>query len=138
MTDSNVYACGIPFLNNRVLLGFRAAHRRIYPYRWDVLGGKVEAGESLEEALARELAEEIGIVPLSTSYLRAVTDDVPTAGGLLRYEMYLVKSWRGDPVNASAEHTRIAWFTIPEAIALRDLAVDSYRELFGQIAAGDV
>ncbi|MEM6346195.1 MAG: NUDIX domain-containing protein [Bacteroidota bacterium] len=32
-----------------------------YPHHWDMFGGYVEEGESVEEALVRELQEELGI-----------------------------------------------------------------------------
>jgi 8-oxo-dGTP pyrophosphatase MutT (NUDIX family) len=44
----------------RLLLGLRSADKQSWPSHWDVIGGKVEPGESLEGALVRELQEEIG------------------------------------------------------------------------------
>jgi NUDIX domain len=50
----SIYACGIPIRNGKLLLGRRADHRKLYPRCWDVIGGKVEAGETIEMALIRE------------------------------------------------------------------------------------
>lgn len=43
-----------------ILLARRAAHQH-QGDRWEFPGGKVEAGESVQEALQRELAEELGL-----------------------------------------------------------------------------
>lgn len=44
----------------RILLARRAAGEHLAGY-WELPGGKVEADESLAEALARELLEELGV-----------------------------------------------------------------------------
>ena len=44
----------------RVLIAKRSAEGA-FPSMWEFPGGKIEAGESPEEALARELLEELGI-----------------------------------------------------------------------------
>jgi RimJ/RimL family protein N-acetyltransferase/ADP-ribose pyrophosphatase YjhB (NUDIX family) len=45
---------------HRVYLQRRTADRRLLPGIWDIVGGHLEAGETPEEALAREVEEETG------------------------------------------------------------------------------
>jgi len=52
-----------------VLLGRRAANREFYPDVWDVLGGHLEPGETSEQALVRELREEISVTPTAWASL---------------------------------------------------------------------
>jgi 8-oxo-dGTP pyrophosphatase MutT (NUDIX family) len=44
----------------RVYVQRRTAERRLLPGIWDIVGGHVEAGETPEQALAREVEEETG------------------------------------------------------------------------------
>lgn len=63
-------ACAIIWRDGR----FLAARRpEIAPFGgyWEFPGGKLEAGEKPEEALCRELEEELGILPLEYEYLGA-------------------------------------------------------------------
>ena len=41
----------------RILLGRRSPRKQIYPGLWDVIGGHVEAEETYEDALRRELRD---------------------------------------------------------------------------------
>src|SRR5690606_26440609 len=61
MADSIHVAAGV-ILNARqeVLLALRPAHKH-QGGLWEFPGGKVEAGESVQEALARELLEELNL-----------------------------------------------------------------------------
>lgn len=129
------YACAIPVRDGRILLGRRAPHRKAYPDRWDVIGGRVEHGETEEQALARELREEIGIAPLSCEKLCSLRDTGPAERGEATYHLYLVRAWTGgEPAMTNDEHTMLAWFTVADACALPDLALDDYRAVFRRIA----
>lgn len=55
-----VVVCGIVFRRNRVLIT-RRPEGAYYGGFWEFPGGKVEAGESPEDGLRRELLEELGI-----------------------------------------------------------------------------
>lgn len=116
----------------RLLLGKRSARRRAYPGVWDAPGGHMEAGETAEQTLVRELREEIGVTPtewrtLATLHAPAMGDE---AAHTLRLHLFVVTKWRGEPHNLQPdEHDALAWFTLEDATRLTLAHVD-YPILF--------
>lgn len=52
-----------------ILLQKRSQKTRDERGTWDIGGGAVEFGESIDEAVRRELLEELGVVPLDVKFL---------------------------------------------------------------------
>ena len=94
----------------RVLISRRAAHRH-QGDRWEFPGGKIEAGESVEVALARELAEELGVTVRGSRPLIDITHDY----GDRQVELQVrdVPHWSGSPVGREGQPLR--WVS-PEAL----------------------
>ncbi|MFQ3249022.1 MAG: 8-oxo-dGTP diphosphatase [Glaciecola sp.] len=63
--------------------------------KWEFPGGKVESGESVEEALNRELHEEIGIRVLDSSKLIEIAHEYPDKRVLL--SVLLVNEFSAEP-----------------------------------------
>jgi 8-oxo-dGTP diphosphatase len=72
---------------------------------WEFPGGKVEADESVERALARELDEELGIRPSAARPLLQVRHDYPDKQVLL--DVWDVTAFAGEP--HGAEGQPLAW-----------------------------
>jgi 8-oxo-dGTP diphosphatase len=95
--------------------------------RWEFPGGKVETGESPEEALKRELREELGI----ETEIREFVCFIPVRTPELRIDLIAFKTaWlSGDPV--CRDHEEIRWigpeevdnfnFTPPDRFVLNAL-----------------
>jgi len=89
--------------------------------KWELPGGKIEPGETPEESLARELAEELGVEVRVGEFLCAAPferDDVR-----LELLVYSVERIAGEP--ALLEHQEIRWVD-PSDLPAYDLA-DSDR-----------
>ena len=116
-----------------VLLGKRSANRSFYPNVWDVFGGHIRRGEFCHEALARELFEELGILPTCSQYLESVTAKGSMDDAGIECHFYLVTAWNGTPANRQPEeHSEIRWFQREEATQL-DLASPEYKAIIDRV-----
>ena len=127
-------AGGLIVRRGQVLLGRRASHRRICPDTWDMIGGHLEAGETLEHALVRELREEIDITPTVFRPV-AMIDFTEEAGEPVHFHVFRVDAFMGEPRLANPEHTELRWFAWNDALALSDLASERYRPIFEAVQA---
>ncbi len=128
------YACALLIQDGMLLLGRRAPFRKTYADKWDVIGGKVEEGESLEDALIREPKEEIGIRPIANAAFDIVADVRLNPSSPPRYHYFLVTKWQGDPAICNHEHSDLRWFSFEDAAALPDLALPDYVDLFQRLS----
>jgi 8-oxo-dGTP diphosphatase len=120
----------ILFDGQRLLLGRRASHRQSYPNCWDIIGGHVQIGEAFEQAMVREVEEEIGVTPIDYEQLTSLQFD-DGSEGLADLHIYCVHAWRGGvPTIRDDEHVELRWFTIESACALTNLASPEYRNVF--------
>ena len=82
---------------------------KVYAGYWEFPGGKLEAGESVEEALRRELHEELGIHVGAAQPWMVELVDYPHA--LVRLHFCKVFEWSGE--FQMRERQAMAWQTLP-------------------------
>jgi 8-oxo-dGTP diphosphatase len=101
-----VVACALVDTDGRVLLAERPAGKSLAGL-WEFPGGKLEAGESPEDALIRELDEELGIAvkPACLAPLTFASHAYPDFH--LMMPLYVCRRWEGrvEP----REGQRVAW-----------------------------
>lgn len=93
-----------------------------FEYKWEFPGGKLKEEESPAEALARELAEELGIEATVGAELRRLRYQY---AGREEFELifFRVDSFRGEPANRIFEEIR--WVRPEELPAYDFLAADT-------------
>lgn len=85
--------------NGKILLDQRHSDSRFEPNKWEFPGGKVDFGEHPEEALKRELKEELGTL-IETGPLYEVLSHVYDNKGDIRHVVllfYICKISQGKP-----------------------------------------
>lgn len=92
------------FRGDELLLELRPPHATSYAGQWDTPGGRVEAGETTDAALVREMREELGIELLEALLVAVVDHRDDGSGKLCRHFCYLLLRWSGEPRAAEGQH----------------------------------
>lgn len=82
---------------------------KVYAGYWEFPGGKLEAGETVDQALRRELQEELGIVIGVAHPWKVDMMDYPHA--LVRLHFCKVFDWQG--TFEMREHQSMSWQVLP-------------------------
>jgi len=88
----------------RVLIARRPEGKYMAGF-WEFPGGKLDAGETAEQALARELREELGIQLQRCHPLLQLRHDYPDR--VVALEVFIVDEFRGEP--AALEGQALQW-----------------------------
>ena len=123
---------GILTKKNLVLICQRRAGGR-FPLKWEFPGGKVEAGESPETCLKRELLEELSIDAEVGPEVHRTEHRYPE-GFHVRLLFFRVQSYTGTPVNRAFE--QIEWVS-PGDLSRYDF-LDADRGLVERMIRGEI
>jgi 8-oxo-dGTP diphosphatase len=117
--------------DGRVLAGRRAAPAAAAG-RWEFPGGKVDAGESERQALARELREELGIEVLAARPFMRLTHAYAERD--VELSLWIVERFTGEPRSLDAQ--ALKWVA-PAGLAAEDILeadrpfIEALRDLSG-------
>jgi 8-oxo-dGTP diphosphatase len=112
-----VAACALLDPEGAVLSATRPAGRPLAGL-WEFPGGKVEAGERPEDALIRELHEELGIEVAASDHAPLIFASHAYPEFHLLMPVYLCRCWRGQAV--AHEGQELSWVR-PDALQLYDM-----------------
>ena len=101
-----VVACALVDVDGRVLICQRPEGKQLAGL-WEFPGGKVEAGETPEEALIRELKEELAIEVKKACLAPFVFASHAYESFHLLMPLYLCRRWDG--LVQALEHPKLAW-----------------------------
>jgi 8-oxo-dGTP diphosphatase len=129
----HVAAAVIERSDRRILIGQR---RRgdTSPLKWEFPGGKVRTGETFEQALARELREELGVTLSKSIEIASVRHQYAATPEELEIHFYAAQY--AEPDISPRVFEQIAW-TLPRELSKYDFLLAN-RELIANLATGRI
>ena len=105
-------AVGVLLLPDGSFLLTSRPEGKVYAGYWEFPGGKLEASETVEQALRRELQEELGITIGAAELWKTQMVDYPHA--LVRLHFCKVRQWGGELQMREAQ--TFAWQQLPATV----------------------
>jgi len=113
MRDRFETACGIFVKNNKVLLGKRPLSKDNYPGLWDIPAGHLEKDETVEQALFREMKEELGVEVSDFEKFISYEEIDLFSKRKYTHNIFIIKKWAGE-ITYFNEMDEFNWFSFNE------------------------
>src|SRR5258707_857045 len=128
-----VVAAVIERTDRKLLIGQR---RRgdTSPLKWEFPGGKVRTGETFEQALTRELREELGVTLTKSVEIASVRHHYANTSEEL--ELHFFAAQYAEPDISARVFEQIAW-VLPRELSNYDFLLAN-RELIANLATGRI
>ncbi|NXB41244.1 8ODP triphosphatase, partial [Eulacestoma nigropectus] len=110
MYTSRLFTLVLVVQPSRVLLGMKK--RGFGAGLWNGFGGKVQPGESIEEAARRELLEESGLTVDTLQKMGQITFEFVGNSELMDVHIFRADDFHGEPTES--EEMRPQWFQLDE------------------------
>jgi 8-oxo-dGTP diphosphatase len=102
-----------------LLLTLRGKQAKNEVGKWEIPGGAVEFGETIQEALKREIKEELGIEIEVVEMLQICDHIIPDEQQHWVSPTYICQITKGEPKILEPEKCdQIGWFSVEEAMEL--------------------
>jgi 8-oxo-dGTP pyrophosphatase MutT (NUDIX family) len=120
-----VFAVAVIFNRDKQILLVKSTYQRFHP--WGLPGGSLDYGESPEDAVARELLEETGLIVKLEKFLLVKTW-LPDRIGL--YYLCNIKDGKFYP---SDEVSELGYYSIENLPDVRPLDIEIIEQLYGMV-----
>ena len=112
MKNENIkVVAGLIFQNNKLLICQRPKFKD-HPLKWEFPGGKIKKNETSEDALIREINEELSINIFNYNELISYNFNYIDLGKTVFINFYLIKNFTGKILNNF--HNQLKWIEIKE------------------------
>lgn len=119
--------------DRRLLIGQRR-RSDTSPLKWEFPGGKVRTGETFEQALKRELCEELGVTLIKSVEIASVRHHYTATPEEL--EIHFFAAQFAEPGVSPRTFEQIAW-VLPRELSSFDF-LQANRELIANLATGRI
>lgn len=109
-----IYVVGAVLERDGLILAAQRSESMSLPGMWEFPGGKIEVGETAEQALQRELSEELRCLAEVGAHVETTEHDYDF--GTVILSTYYCTLAQGEP--ALTEHSAIEWLSLAELLNL--------------------
>jgi mutator protein MutT len=116
--DTNIVVVALLRRDNQLFIARRADTKQTWPGRFELIGGHVDPGETLEQALCREVQEEIGVDVTIGEIVGAFTYESEDTFKVEICYLCELADTSAEPVINPEDHSEGRWITAHEISVL--------------------